>query len=454
MRKIKNIVMVIFCLAHHCVHADGEMLDLLVPSITVSEGSSISYTDIESLLADRYFDDAIASAEEIVENNNFLKTTKPIAYGKLATNLAIVLGHAGQYEDSLAMSEKALAHLESSVPQFSPELVNVILARSYTLITMEKLDVARQELRRAQHITHRDDGVYTVSQLPIIEKLFEISARTGDYLNADKQKLFTLQVLKKTHGPQSEKLLPKLIELGRYYGERASSTGQFGDGQLNHLRQSLFRQSIGKYEEAISIIEGKYGKSDPRLIEPLQGIARTRYIQRSNRKSEQAAERALALIEGNPATDTQDKVNAIIRLGDLYTLTADKRASDLYLRAWRLIQEGEEFKGQNAQIFKRPQRLWPRARTIVYLNRRPSTADNSDKELFINAEYTVKSNGRVGNVRLLNKNVPNNEVRSLRTHLYETRFRPRIVEGIIVDTPKLVFKQRFLVAEPRPPLDT
>ena len=139
-------------------------------------------TDIESLLADRYFDDAIASAEEIVENNNFLKTTKPIAYGKLATNLAIVLGHAGQYEDSLAISEKALAHLESSVPQFSPELVNVILVRSYTLITMEKLDEARQELRRAQHITHRDDGVYTVSQLPVIEKLFEISVRTGDCL--------------------------------------------------------------------------------------------------------------------------------------------------------------------------------------------------------------------------------------------------------------------------------
>ena len=72
MKETKTIVLAIFLLMHHFVYADGEILDLLVPSITVSEGSSISYTDIESLLADRYFDDAIASAEEIVENNNFL----------------------------------------------------------------------------------------------------------------------------------------------------------------------------------------------------------------------------------------------------------------------------------------------------------------------------------------------------------------------------------------------
>lgn len=454
MQQIKSILLAIFFLMHQCVFADEEILDLLVPSVTDSKGSKIDFTDIEDLLADRYFEEAIALSEEMVENNESLKTIKPIAYGKLLTNLAIILTYAGQYEDSLEISEKALAHLESFLPQFSPELLDIILVRSHTLSTMEKLDRARQQLRRAQHITHRNDGVYTVSQLPIIKKLFEISVRTGDYLNADKQKLFTLQVMKKTYGSRSEEILPTLVELGSYYGERAASAGQFGNEQLSHLRQSLFRRSISMYEEAITIIEDKFSNTDPRLIEPLQGIARTRYIQRSNKKSEQAAERALALIVSNPATDTQDKVNAIIRVGDLYTLTADKRASDLYLRAWQLIQENEEFKGKKSQLFGRPERLWPRARTIVYLNKRPTTAEDSDKELFISAQYTVKSNGRVGNVKFLSKNVPNDEVRSLRTHLYETRFRPRIVDGMLVDTPNLVFKQRFIVSERRAPLES
>ena len=136
MKETKNIVLAIFFLMHHCVYADGEILDLLVPSITISEESQISYTAVESLLADRYFEEAIALAEEIFENNNFLKTTKPIAYGKLATNLAIVFSYAGQHEDSIAMSEKALAHLEPLLPQFSPELISVILARSYTLLSL------------------------------------------------------------------------------------------------------------------------------------------------------------------------------------------------------------------------------------------------------------------------------------------------------------------------------
>ena len=158
---------------HQCVYADGEILDLLVPSVTDSKEVKIGYTNIEDLLADRYFEEAIALAEELVENNESLKTIKPIAYGKLLTNLAIILTYSGQYDDSLEISEKALAHLESFLPQFSPELLDIILVRSHTLSTMEKLDSARQQLRRAQHITHRNDGVYTVSQLPIIKKLFE-----------------------------------------------------------------------------------------------------------------------------------------------------------------------------------------------------------------------------------------------------------------------------------------
>ena len=91
MQQIKSILLAIYFLMHQCVSADEEILDLLVPSVTGSKESKIGYTDIEELLADRYFEEAIALAEEMVENNESLKTIKPIAYGKLLTNLAIIL---------------------------------------------------------------------------------------------------------------------------------------------------------------------------------------------------------------------------------------------------------------------------------------------------------------------------------------------------------------------------
>ena len=451
MNKIKIHGLLVLLATSNQVLADREILDYLVGSITISEESQITYIDIEDLLEDRYFEEAINLAQNIIDDNNSLEVAEPVIFGKLLGNLAIVLNYAGQYEDSLSVFTSALNFMEPALPQFSPDLINIILAKASTLITMEKLDEAEQQLRRAQHITHRDDGVYTVNQLPIVKKLFEISSRTGDYLNSDKQKYLTLQILKKTYGSESTELLPTLISLGRYYADRGSSSGQFGDGQLSHLRLSLFGQSISLYEEAIEIIENNYGVSDPRLIEPLEGIARTRYIQRVNKKSEEAAERVLRIIENNPATDTQDRVNAIIRLGDLYTLTSDSRAPELYLRAWKLIQESEEYKEQRINIFARPLRLWPRAQRMIYLDKRPTTANDSDKELFIEVEYAVKPNGRVSNIRLLTKNVPNNEVRRLRTHLYETRFRPKIIQGKIVETSKLVFRQRFLVANPANP---
>ena len=197
MNKIKIHGLLVLLVTSDQVLADREILDYLVGSITISEKSQITYIDIEDLLEDRYFEEAINLAQNIIDDNSSLVVAEPIIYGKLLGNLAVVLNYAGQYEDSLSVFTSALKFMEPALPQFSPELINVILAKASTLITMEKLDEAKQQLRRAQHITHRDDGVYTVSQLPIVEKLFEISSRTGDYLNSDKQKYFTLQVLKK-----------------------------------------------------------------------------------------------------------------------------------------------------------------------------------------------------------------------------------------------------------------
>jgi tetratricopeptide (TPR) repeat protein len=240
-------------------------------------------------------------------------------------------------------------------------------------------------------------------------------------------------------------LLPTLEKLGQYFAYRAVTSSQFEEPALRYQQEALFRESLDLYDRAIKIIEDNYGPNDLRLVNSLQGIAQARLMQRANSKSEQALERALFVIESNPTTDLPDRIEAIIRMGDLYTRTSDDRAGETYLRAWSLMEENPDYKWLKTQAFGAPTRLYPRAQSVVYLDRRPRTADGS--ELFIDAEYTVRTDGKVGDVKLLAKNVPNEQVRRLRSHLSVARFRPRIVNGEIVETANLIIHQTFRVNE-------
>ena len=312
---------------HHAV-ADEDIFDYYFHSLVVPTSSQEDYRQLSQLLGYKTLEPAIVLSERILVDNTVLQETNPILYGKLLANLGIILNFGQYYENSLEVLDNAIAHLNPTLPQFSPQLMNVIMAKSSTLMNLGKFDEAIQELRRAQHITHRDDGIYSATQLPIVEELFKISYQRGEYLDADKQQSFTLRVNERAYGEDSEEMLPTLIRLGRYFADRGALSSQFGDNEMRYLRESLFRKSLELYERAIKIVEVNYGSNDPRLVKPLQGLSRTRLMQRANNKSEQALERALYLIESNPATDLPDRIEGIIRLGDLYTMTSDRRAKE------------------------------------------------------------------------------------------------------------------------------
>ena len=56
-------------------------------------------------------------------------------------------------------------------------------------------------------------------------------------------------------------------------------------------------------------------------MEPLNDLANARLMQLTNRKAAtDALERAFQIIEANPDTDLPDRIMAMIRLADMYTI--------------------------------------------------------------------------------------------------------------------------------------
>ena len=220
---------------------------------------------------------------------------------------------------------------------------------------------------------------------------------------------------------------------------------------FRYYRDSLFRRSINFYRRAIKIIEDNYGVNDLRLVEPLRGLANARLLQITNRSASEAAlERALSIVDSNPDTDLPDRIKAMIRLADMYTITGDRRAPAIYLQAWEMMQENATHRQLSAEIFGTPTRLHPEVSGVLYLARKPDAALKGDVELYIDVAYSVRANGRVTNIHLLDKNVPNAQVRYMRARLADTRFRPRILDGELIATENLMIHQTFEVVDSGP----
>ncbi len=400
----------------------------------------------EALLGDEALEDAIVIAEDLVTANQHLENDNPVAFGQLMSNLGVLLGHGEYFNDAIGMLDRSIALMDSSAPPFSDDLFNALMTHGLVLMSLNRFEDAQESLLRAQNIKHRQHGVYAPEQLPVVQQLFRINYRLGNVKDADTQQFFTLRVSEQAYGADSEELLPVLVRLGHYFTTRGTRSAYSSDGQYRAERELLFRHARDQFERAINIVETTYGPDDLRLVEPLRGLARMRYVQRvGTRKAEEALERALAVIEANPSTDIPERITAMVGLADLYNLTGDRRAGELYLRAWRLLDETDLHQDLKSEYFGTPTRLEPMARTY-YLARQPEGVTSPNEELFIDAEYTVKADGSVSDIELINKNVPNEQLRMLRTELSRLRFRPRIVDGQFVDTENLYLHQSFRVA--------
>lgn len=394
------------------------------------------------------YDYAMQLSDELLERLRDRPSVSSTVYGKLLVNSGILYSASGQYEEGVNLIEAGIEMMERRVPQFSEELIPALIAKGISEFSLDDFEMAEDSYRRAQHITHRQGGVYAEGQLPIVDRLTAIHLKQGRILSADQQQRFSLRVAEQTYGPNSVELVPMLTRLGSYFSQRGSAYPVAIDATSTEnrmVRSELFDDAFGYLDRAITIVEQNFGKNDTRLVEPLRTMARARLRQNTkNTLAEEALERSLDIVESNPDSDLTDRANAMIALGDLYIVTGDDRAAETYLVAWHLLQENEQTRQLSSTLFGTPVRVNPRQRPVRILHRQPDNTEPGDP-LFVSLEYSVTTEGRVQSVRVIDKNVPNDKVRDMRDDIRRTRFRPRIKDGEIVATHGLVLYQPFQV---------
>ena len=148
--------------------------------------------------------------------------------------------------------------------------------------------------------------------------------------------------------------------------------------------------------------------------------------------------------------DIPEHAVSLINLGDTYTINGNRNASETYLKAWDLLSQTPELTNLRESIFSSVTRISPTIPPYNIIARRPSKTQEGE-EIFIKATFSVRPDGRVSDINLIEGNAPVDQKKLIRLWLRTSKFRPRIEEREFVLTEGLTLTRPSKYSKKNPP---
>ena len=442
---MRKIIFVICFLSVSDVFGDKRVLDFLYQVRSNNSEASLRFEEINQNARNLELERALSEIENITNSPLEISSLSGLNRAKAKCNVAIMKIASGDYIDGLIELEKSLEAFNDLIKPFDPAIVRALVVKGIASLSVDDYKNSRNALRRAQHILHREEGVFTVKQLPLIDYLALTSLRAGDAYGADREQLFSVTIVKKEFGDKSESIIPRLISVGNYFTQRAMGIPISTEPDSLNQRAWVLKTSRQMHLNTIEILEELYGTDSPKLIGPLRRLAKTKLTASMGRKSaEEDLRRALELSSKNEQVDKAEIYAVNVDLGDFYAVTKNEKSAAQYLLSWNLMQKEDAGKNLAKNYFDSPVRLHPPKISHFSLDRLPDSAE-PDTELFVDLEFGINEAGRVVNAKITDKNIPNDQARAVRQREKNTIYRPRIEEGVFVPVEANQLRQLFKV---------
>jgi len=392
---------------------------------------------------------------------------EPIYRAMRLTNVGILQTYAGDLATGDQSLRAALALFNQSKSAFDPQLTGLLSALGINGFLREDYDTAEDYFRRSQNIQHRSLGLFTAEQTSNLNWLTRVYLITDEPAAADNTQRYILKIAKRVFPAGGAALSEVKVAIAAYLGQRARTLSPFADDLNRLLRQTLFNESLELLAEAISEISEAEGRYAAALIEPLETKARIHSWRGGDRRlQEQALEQILAIIQNQTDTTPAELSEAWLALADGYILTENKKALTAYRKAWVAknpessadpaggpVANLETLEAQTLRDLKgtvlapsEPVLLWPTRYQPIYFDPRSDKDDATPNPSYaVDLRFTISTEGRPKRIKVINKNVPNREVRWTRDMVRSSRYRPALRNGIaeeVVFTARQVFIPR------------
>jgi len=427
---------------------------------------------------------ALALAERITTLAKEESSAESAEFSTSLRNLAIIQHRMGNFTEAAVNFKRSIEITTAVEGEYSNSLQ--IPLRYLGKLHFQNQDYAdsMQALRRAQHITHRNDGVYSLGQLNILEWITRIHLKTNSVLAADQQQRFYYKVNENNFAADDPRMIAPMAKLGNWFRQ----SGQYPD-------------ALKIYRQTVTLLEQQGSDTNLELIEPLRAISSTLYLQGAC-CADEPLDRALKIMESHSTTDADDHLEAIINLADMSMVQRnERRAEKLYQEAWRMISENQVSE-KAKELFSKPTRLgvsrtddvvnafrraitgFSKAETVIVFDDADSSGGeslvsvdqskiqreeligaplplcypqlldlvkaNSKEQIadyFMDIDFSVNQHGQVVEVEVVDTNTPVRLARYVKNMLHRTRFRPRLSEGEPVTSQHMEIHQTFTSAE-------
>ncbi len=224
------------------------------------------------------------------------------------------------YAEAVVQYRLEIKETEARVGEYDLSLFEPLLGLARSLSKIGDFEAATEAARRAQHISHRHEGVHTPRQLEVVELLTRLHLATDEPLLADAQQRFAYYIKQTDVPADSIERLPAMESLAKWYEKT---------GQLHRARKLN--------EQGLEIIEAHFGEDAIEQLPYLQRLAKLKRLQRVCCSTRIMAQ-ALDLVESNPNISDEVKAKTYLEIADTHTIAGNRQeASTFYRRAWELM---------------------------------------------------------------------------------------------------------------------
>lgn len=445
------------------------------PDYQLTQQINRAMMELKSSLEMKNFPLALNAAHQVVLLFETPSNDQSENHAIALQNLARVEQRMGLHLKSERNYQKSIQIIERRYGVYAQELLKLLTNLGSFYYDSSDYDLAIEAFRRAQHITHRNEGVYSLGQLDFVDWITLVNIKTANSKNADRQQRFYYTVNVKNYGEDDPRMLPVMNKMADWF----KSTGQY-------------REALQTYEKALAVIE-KYKLGIVEKLYPLRGLSTVTYLKGSC--CTQALAEALQIVTTDPEFDHVDELDALVHLADMHMIRKKKsEAKKYYQQAWRRLgarnpltdnlfstpkllgvsriedvykayyQTVESRSQMNKIIYRAQQNRSEASFQIVTDSILPEipiigeplslchsqalqlahTNDSQDLEqYFIDVTFTVTSEGGVRNVSLVDSNAPSKLQRYVTNTLRQTRYRPTLKEGEAVESNNIKLRQTF-----------
>ena len=401
----------------------------------------------------------------------------PLALEEALTALGDAYLSANQYSGAEAAYSEAVRSAEEHGGGETQRVLAPLTGLGNTFATAGHHHDAVPLLQRAVAITRAQLGMFDLRQQDALKTLAGSLTALGRQQEAQDAMIYRVRVAEKTYGEGNPKVIPWLCDLSNWFADI---------GKTPEARMSFYT--------ALNIVGTTESLNVPIIVEPLRGIARAWMLRPSypdewrmpprsafcpaaimnsggspeckpavrdnigrlyveprklNQEGEDALNHALRILEMDPDSPAQARIETLIQMGDWYQIkNSPREALPYYERAWQLIRMTPKLPESAATALSVPVRVYyPTPQIVANVPKQVAAVDTQSH--YVQLEFTVTAEGSVRDARIVDLDARDRYARDIVEAVAHSRFRPKFVDGQAVAATGVTYREVFWTGKPR-----